>query len=862
MKGRILILILNTSILTHFSGGLLIKRPLGYLPRAFNLPGLLIVISSILIMLLPLLLWPKLAQAANVFVTINSPATETNLSSAKFAVSISYNADFDKGYSTHPTDEYHWKVSLSCYGPPSGNATTSVLSFQQEVTTISGGASFSVNLPVQGRWQLVASIDQPTVPYGRGWTPIETDTIYINYGSSSSSSVDTGPQPGSSSDSGDFNPVPLVVGGGAVLAAGLVIRSVVKKSKAKAVKPQSKPAPGNAKSDLYQEWWNKASPQERQNWDSFEKFLSSRLGPAKLNGFIDQYGRPSWASAYTSWQKELQNGQTSASFEDWAGVQGANEQQTREMMDRGQKMNRGRSKDIVEASEKYSESLRNKERFEKLQQISKAVSGDSNLSNFVGDARKSIVNDKGEVDSAKLARLEGTLKNWINRDKMGPETSDYTSSDAYYDTVKQASGNILIRGGMAYLTGGYSEIAMNPISAVSTMRQSINEGKSTLRAVADGYVNSSFELAIGESGRLVKYASPYLQGIKESYNLSKLSGMNSELASEVSTINQLAKQSEIGKYSRNAYMKGSEVVKLGQTSAAGLDSTEKMALNLSNNPEFKELLANNPGLVPDNVKEVMGAAKQKVYEQARNSAIGDVMNQMGKECLTPQKNPFFIQQTGTHARPGNPGWNPVKSDFDHTVDFGSSQYNQLYEQKFDAHLASQGTSASAIDANVYGAGTSSKGAYEGGALKFVQNYNQTNGSDIMIRTNSAGQTIVSREEPQMIDSLLGKMKSEDVASAKSNYQNFFQKSVEKGGSLDNVLTNSSKEVSRTAGQYSVNYVDNFQKTGGVNYQVPDAAKVADLVKKQGFTVDNAMQKVGYGGNKNDLLSDFKKIMGR
>jgi hypothetical protein len=317
----------------------------------------------------------------------------------------------------------------------------------------------------------------------------------------------------------------------------------------------------------------------------------------------------------------------------------------------------------------------------------------------------------------------------------------------------------------------------------------------------------------------------------------------------------------MAKYSRNAFMKSSEVAKLGQTAAHEMDDLERMALNLNNNPEFKELLAKNPDLVPSNVKEIMGVAKQKAYEEARNKAISDVMNQMGKEGVPTGENPFFLQQTGTHARAGNPGWNPLKSDFDHTVDFGSSKFNQLYEQKFNAHLEGQGTSATALDANVYGAGTSSRGAYSGGAMKFVQNYNQTTGSDVMVRAKD-GLVTISREEPQTINSLLSKMKAEDISSAKDNYSQFFNKSLQKGGSADNLIQNTSKEVSRQAGQYSVNYAQHFQNTGRVNYQVPQAAKVADLIKKQGFSVDSAMQKVGYSGSKTELLNDFKKIMGQ
>jgi hypothetical protein len=105
------------------------------------------------------------------------------------------------------------------------------------------------------------------------------------------------------------------------------------------------------------------------------------------------------------------------------------------------------------------------------------------------------------------------------------------------------------------------------------------------------------------------------------------------------------------------------------------------------------------------------------------------------------------------------------------------------------------------------------------------------------------------------------MKPDDIASAKTNYQDFFNKSLGKGGSVDNMIKNSSKEVSRTAGQYSVNYVDNFHNTGSVNYSVPKAAQVADLIKKKGFSVDTAIEKVGYTGGKDQLLTDYKNIMG-
>jgi hypothetical protein len=516
---------------------------------------------------------------------------------------------------------------------------------------------------------------------------------------------------------------------------------------------------------------------------------------------------------------------------------------------------------VEDAAAKLAEGRRNKALLDRFTKIRSIVWSDDRLLDFVDNARGSIVGKDGQINAENLSRLENTLKRWIARDKLAPQMPDYGGTEFYYDTVKQFSQNIVVRAGSAYLTAGYSEMAFNPISTLSNMRDNINQGDSTLAAVTKGYAWSSFELGLGESGRLLKYASPLLKRAKDSYNLSKLSTLNQDLSSEISTIHQLAGQADdAARYSRDAYMKGTEVVRVGEKAAAGMDHAEKLALELNNNPEFRKLLAENYNLVPSSVKEVMGLAKQKVYQQARDNAISDVMKQMTKEGVPTGENPFFINQTGTHAQPGNPGWNSLKSDFDHTVEFGSSKYNQLYEQRFNSHLESQGTSATAIDANVYGTGTSSRGAYSGGAMKFVEHYNSTSGSDIMVRARD-GVVTVSRETPQASTSLLSKMSASDVKSAESNYQSFFAKDVAKGGSLENQIVNGSKTVSRNAGQYSAKYVENFQKTGSVKYQPPEAAKVADLIKKRGFSVDDAIKKVGYSGSKEQLLADYKNIMG-
>jgi hypothetical protein len=204
---------------------------------------------------------------------------------------------------------------------------------------------------------------------------------------------------------------------------------------------------------------------------------------------------------------------------------------------------------------------------------------------------------------------------------------------------------------------------------------------------------------------------------------------------------------------------------------------------------------------------------------------------------------FILKQTGTHAQPGNPGWNSMKSDFDHTFNFSDAKYNNLYEQQLNTHLEAQGTSAKALDVNVYGEGTSSQGAYKGGAMKFVEHYNETTGSDIMVR-NVNGATHITYETPQTSTSLLGKMNQGDVASAHTNYQNFFQKDISKAGDLNSQVVNGAKTISRDAGKNGIQSVNNYLQTGKVNYQPPPAAQVADRIKNLGETPQHAMKKVG------------------
>lgn len=42
---------------------------------------------------------------------------------------------------------------------------------------------------------------------------------------------------------------------------------------------------------------------------------------------------------------------------------------------------------------------------------------------------------------------------------------------------------------------------------------------------------------------------------------------------------------------------------------------------------------------------------------------------------------------------------------------------------------------------------------------------------------------------------------------------------------------------------------------------PPAASMANLIKKPGYTIEAAMKKTGYPGDKEQLLKNFKAIMG-
>lgn len=647
--------------------------------------------------------------------------------------------------------------------------------------------------------------------------------------------------------SGSNFPVGGIVGGAAaVAAAGGGIALLRGRMRGGAVKTAPSPA-----KDLYQQWWDSATPAQRGNWNSFDDFLNAKLGKP-LNGYVNEYGTPSWSSAYNSWKKEAAG--TGESFEDWVKRQSTNQdiaENGREWFERNKY---ARREDIIKADNAVGNAKLNQQRFQRLQELKNIITGDSHLSDWAGDASNAIVKN-GIVDPDKLQRFENTLKRWISRDKINQPGPDYSYSDAYYNTLSQASNNIFIRAGMAYLTGGYSEMALNPLSAVSSIQQSIAQGDSVRKAVAKGFAQSALDLGVGEAGRLFKPLAP---SATPGSSAVKLTHLDPKTKSELKSLTKLAGQE--AQTTRNAFMKSTEVAKVGKNAAYELTAAEKEALRLNNDAGFRKTLLEKSQHIPNNVKELIGTAKQKAYQNARNQAIEDVMNQMAKEGVSTADKTFIIKQTGTHAQPGNPGWNPLKSDFDHTVDFGKPRYNQMYEQRLNAHLKAQGTSTEALDVNVYGNGTSSRGAYTGGAKKFVEHYNETTGSDIMVR-NVKGEINITYEKPQTSTSLLGKMNKQDVASASKNYKEFFKKDILKGKSLESQIVNGSKTVSREAGQHGVRSINQFLETGKVNYEPPLAAKVADRIKNFNEPVKIAMEKVGYTGNENQLFNEFKMIMG-
>ena len=94
-----------------------------------------------------------------------------------------------------------------------------------------------------------------------------------------------------------------------------------------------------------------------------------------------------------------------------------------------------------------SKAKKNAALFEQWTLIRNSVAGDANLSDFVEKARDSIVGKDGQINEKNLNRLQFLLKNWIQRDKLGTQLPDYTTSDAFADTVQQASGNVGIRLG-------------------------------------------------------------------------------------------------------------------------------------------------------------------------------------------------------------------------------------------------------------------------------------------------------------------------------------------------------------------------------------------------------------------------------
>jgi hypothetical protein len=248
------------------------------------------------------------------------------------------------------------------------------------------------------------------------------------------------------------------------------------------------------------------------------------------------------------------------------------------------------------------------------------------------------------------------------------------------------------------------------------------------------------------------------------------------------------------------------------------------------------------------------------------------MEKMKADGVNLKGKTFRMQQTGTHAQGENPGFKPG-SDYDHTSKFESvdPKYNKYYENQLNQELKVQNVDPAKFKANVYGEGTSNPGAYEGGSLKQLEHYNQVAGSEKMIRIDNKGQTSISRETPQYADSLNTKWKAGDHASAQQNYQKFAGDSLNELGGVDKILKNPadidkaigkiSKEVSRFNGNYSASSAEHYLKTGSYNYETPPAARVADYIKKNGLSINDAKGRAGFTGSNEQLLKDFVKLLG-
>lgn len=570
--------------------------------------------------------------------------------------------------------------------------------------------------------------------------------------------------------------------------------------------------------------------------------------------------------------------------------------------------------DIVKADNKYGDIVRAQKKLNKLTEV---TFGDSVLTDFIFDASKSIFGPDG-MHPEKVDRLESTIKQFIKRDQMINQTPEYTTANAFADTAYDINSTVRfppIRLVADVATGGLAEGVIIPTSAVATTIEQMDAGVPIDQAKWEGIKQGAIETAfvagpaavikgVQQLGNGVKYIGKQVgydikfvePGAGPSYNVSgtgtgprvsrvnKFTRENPEFTPEINKFNKIAEESP-AQTTRGNFMKKTTKFEEGQ-SPYELTPSEQEAIKLQQ--KWGNELHKNPDLVPENVRTSLETGKQKVYQNVRNQAATDTLNKMKSDGIDVDGKVFKMQQTGTHSIEDNPAFDVTKSDFDHSADFGKSEYNKFYEQKVNEGLQKYGydTSADAakagrdFGANVYGDGTTSPGAYNQSALKQVAHYDQVRGNQVMIRSEG-GKTIVSTENPQCIDSLNTKWKAGDYAGAEQNYQKFAGDKIMKAGGADKIMgdpaklqngiNDLSKEVSRRHGDYSAASaekfrLDNLSHVEGQpykfsRYEPSPAAKVADYVKKDGMSIADAKLKAGFKGSDKELFQSFLKLLG-
>jgi len=565
-----------------------------------------------------------------------------------------------------------------------------------------------------------------------------------------------------------------------------------------------------------------------------------------------------------------------------------------------------RPKEIIDADNQYGATVKAQKTLQKLTSL---TSSDPTLTDFVTRATgsDSLFGPDGHINTDKVSKLETTVKTFIKRDQMINQTTEYTVADAAADSardIQEVAECAPIRIGMALTTLGLSEGVFIPVSAAATSIQLIDAGveyeKAARAGLEQGFREARFVAAVGMA---FEGAPIILKYLGKKYGISLFdsgakagAGLSAEgesigkikdpaLASDLKRFDDLARDSS-GFHNRTEFMNKSSVYKAGETPPHVLDPLEREAVNLQQ--KYGKGLAKVESDLPPRFKDALDTGKQKTYENARNDALTKTIEKMKADGINVEGKSFKLTQTGTHAQPGNRGFNSLKpSDYDATGGF-PPEYNTFYETRLGEGLKKYGygaddaaikAGAPDFGANVYGHGTSNTGSYSGGALKQVEHMNQATGSEVIAKVNN-GKVAISTETPQVIDSLNTKWAAGDFNTAAHNYRQFASDKIMKGGGVENILKDPtrlkagikdlSKEVSRMHGQYSASSaeqfrLDNLSRAGGQYkfnpYEPPPAARAADYMKRYDMPIDQAKLKAGFTGSDQELFETFMKLLG-